>query len=420
MKAVSTEEAASPRRSPLLPIFLIVMVDVLGLTIILPLLPFYAERLGASPAVVGLLVSTYAACQLVAGPLLGQMSDRVGRRPLLLVSQMGTFIGFLILAWAGSAGLLWLVFLSRVIDGLTAGNLSLAQAYISDVTVPEERAKSFGVIGVAFGIGFLIGPAITGLLSTFGYEYPIFAAAALSATSILSTYFLLPAVPVVPESEKREGPAPPAGRRLRVLDWGNYATYFKRPVLAQLLWQFFAFAFAFAIFMSGFALFAERRYAWNGHAFGVKEVGFVFAYVGFLGIILQGGLIGRLVRRFGEEKLVSSGFLSATAGFALMGFTYRLPGLLVASSIASFGTGVLRPALTSLITQRAGRDEQGVVLGLTQSLMSVAQIIGPVIAGYLIDRQLLTTWALVGAAVSGVGILIGRLKPAAASGAQIR
>jgi len=412
VKALNAEEVASPRRSPLLPIFLIVMVDVLGLTIILPLLPFYAERLGASPTVVGLLVSTYAACQLVAGPVLGQISDRMGRRPLLLVSQLGTFIGFLILAWAGS---LWVVFLARVIDGLTAGNLSLAQAYISDVTKPEERAKSFGVIGVAFGIGFLIGPAISGFLSTYSYQYPIFAAAALSATSILSTYFLLPGAPVIPESEKREGPPPPAGRRLRVLDWGNYATYFKRPVLAQLLSQFFAFAFSFAIFMSGFALFAERRFTWNGHPFGVKEVGYIFAYVGFLGIILQGGLIGRLVKRFGEVKLVSSGFISATAGFGLIGFMYHLPGLLVASTLASFGTGVLRPALTSLITQRAGREEQGIVLGLTQSLMSVAQIVAPVIGGFLIDRELLTTWAMAGAAISFVGVLIGRIKPAGAS-----
>ena len=179
---MKAEPAASRQRSPLLPIFLIVMVDVLGLTIILPLLPFYAERLGASPTVVGLLVATYAACQLIAGPLLGQMSDRTGRRPLLLVSQMGTFIGFLMLAWAGYVGLLWMVFLSRVIDGLTAGNLSLAQAYISDVTRPEERAKSFGMIGVAFGVGFLIGPAISGFLSVYSYEYPVFAAAALSFT----------------------------------------------------------------------------------------------------------------------------------------------------------------------------------------------------------------------------------------------
>ena len=411
MKALNAEEAAPPRQSPLLPIFLIVMVDVLGLTIILPLLPFYAERLGASPTLVGLLVSTYAACQLIAGPVLGQISDRMGRRPLLLVSQMGTFIGFLILAWAGT---LWVVFLSRVIDGLTAGNLSLAQAYISDVTKPEDRAKAFGVIGVAFGIGFLIGPAISGFLSTYSYQYPIFAAAALSLTSILSTYFLLPGAPVIAEAEKRDGPPLPAGRRLRVLDWGNYASYFKRPALAQLLWEFFAFAFSFAIFMSGFALFAERRFTWNGHPFGVKEVGYIFAYVGFLGIILQGGLIGRLVKRFGETKLVSAGFISATVGFALIGFMYHLPGLLVASTLASFGTGVLRPALTSLITQHAGREEQGIVLGLTQSLMSIAQIIAPVIGGYLIDRELLTTWAITGAAISFVGVAIGRVKLAGA------
>ncbi|HKW97652.1 MAG TPA: MFS transporter [Bryobacteraceae bacterium] len=408
MSTAKAEETPTRQRSPLLPIFLIVMVDVLGLTIILPLLPFYAERLGASATVVGLLVSTYAACQLVAGPVLGQISDRMGRRPLLLVSQMGTFAGFLVLAYAQS---LWMVFLARIIDGLTAGNLSLAQAYISDVTRPEERAKSFGVIGVAFGIGFLIGPAISGFLSQYSYQYPIFAAAALSAMSIMATYFLLPSAPVIPESA--EGAALPAGRRLRVLDWGNYVRYFRRPVLAELLWQFWAFAFAFAIFMSGFALFAERRYTWGGHPFGPKEVGYVFAYVGFLGIILQGGLIGRLVRRFGEEKLVSSGFSSSTVGFALMGFTYRLPGLLATSTVASFGTGVLRPALTSLITQRAGREEQGVVLGLTQSLMSIAQIIGPAIAGYLIDRELLKTWAIVGAAMTAAGFVIGKLKPRA-------
>ena len=176
-------------KSPLLPIFLIVSVDVLGLTIILPLLPFYAEKFGASPAVVGLLVSSYALCQLIAGPILGRWSDHMGRRPLLLVSQVGTLIGFLILAYANA---LWLIFLSRIIDGLTAGNLSLAQAYISDVTKPENRAKSFAIIGIAFGMGFLIGPAISGFLVQYSYQYPIFAAAALSATSILATYFLLP------------------------------------------------------------------------------------------------------------------------------------------------------------------------------------------------------------------------------------
>ncbi len=160
------------------------------MAIILPLLPFYSERMGASAFVVGLLVASYAACQLIAGPILGQISDRIGRKPVLIVSQVGTLIGFLILA---KAQVLWVVFLSRIIDGATAGNLSLAQAYISDVTKPEERSKSFALIGIAFGIGFLIGPAISGFLSTFGYSAPVYAAAALSFTSILCTWFLLPA-----------------------------------------------------------------------------------------------------------------------------------------------------------------------------------------------------------------------------------
>src|SRR5580704_3325173 len=330
------------RKSPLLPIFLIVSVDVLGLTIILPLLPFYAEKFGASPSVVGLLVSTYALCQLIAGPILGRMSDHMGRRPLLLVSQMGTFIGFLILAYANA---LWLIFLSRVIDGLTAGNLSLAQADISDVTKPEDRAKSFGLIGIAFGMGFLIGPGISGYLSQFSYQYPIFAAAALSATSILATYFLLPSTTPRPADA-----ATP--RKFKMLDWGNYARYFRQPELAPLLWQFFAFTLAFSIFMSGFPLFAERRFAWHGHPFGPKEVGYIYAYLGLLGVILQGGLIGPLVKAFGELTLVRAGFFFGMVGLAVLGFTYTIPLLLVVSAAASSGTGLVRAVLTSLITQK--------------------------------------------------------------------
>src|SRR5688572_2146826 len=159
------------------------------MTIILPLLPFYAEHLGASPTQVGMIVSIYTVCQLIGGPLLGRMSDTTGRKPLLLLSQAGTLLGFIILTYADR---LSLVFLSRVIDGFTAGNISLAQAYIADVTQPEERTKSFAVIGIAFGVGFLIGPAIGGFLAQFGYIYPVFTAILLSATSITATQFLLP------------------------------------------------------------------------------------------------------------------------------------------------------------------------------------------------------------------------------------
>src|ERR1700730_12987025 len=289
------EARGAAMRSPLLPIFLVVLVDVLGLTILLPLLPFYAEHFGASPTVVGLLVSTYALCQLVAGPVLGQISDQVGRKPVLAVSQIGTLAGFLVLAFAPN---LFFVFLARVIDGLTAGNLSIAQAYIADVTAPKERARAFAVIGIAFGIGFLVGPGASGYLSThYGYHVPILCAAALSLLSILGTSFLLSATPPRPEGlqpasalQELEAPVAPGGKRLRIFDWGTYVQYFRRPVLGGLLAEFFLFAFAFATFTAGFALFAERRFTWHGVPFGPKEVGYVFMYSGLLGILLQGAM----------------------------------------------------------------------------------------------------------------------------------
>ena len=400
------------RRSPLLPIFLIVVVDVLGLTIMLPLLPFYAEHFGASPTVVGLLVSTYAICQLVAGPVLGQISDHVGRKPVLAVSQVGTLAGFLVLAFAPN---LFFVFLARVIDGLTAGNLSIAQAYIADVTAPKERARAFAMIGIAFGIGFLVGPGASGYLSThYGYHVPILCAAALSLLSILGTVFLLPAVPPHPEGivpatvlQEMEAPVAPGGKRLRLFDWGTYLQYFRRPVLSGLLAEFFLFAFAFATFTAGFALFAERRFTWHGVPFGPKEVGYVFMYSGLLGILVQGAMRhGVLVRRLGEARLVTLGLLSGAAGYALLGFSFGIASLLLAATIASFGTGVLRPALTSLITQQVSRSEQGIVLGLNQSLLSIAQIVGPAMAGALIDRGYLTSWALSAALVLGIALLL--------------
>jgi len=389
---------------PLLPIFLIVLADILGLTIILPLLPFYAEKLGASPTAVGLLVSAYAFCQLLSGPFLGRWSDRTGRKPLLIFSQLGTFASRLLLAGAGS---LWVVYLARIIDGLTAGNLVLAQAYISDVTEPENRARSFALIGISFGIGFLLGPAISGVLSPFGLAVPILLSAALSGVSILATIFLLPASKPVAD----QGAAGPAGRRLSLLAWREYLQYFQRPGLSRLLVEFFCFVMAFASFTGGLALFLERRLTWNGHPFQAREVGFVFAYAGFLGIAVQ-SFLGRLVRRFGETGLVAVGFASMAVGYGLLAGVHMLPLLLVAGLFSSFGTGVLRPSLTSLVTQAVARNEQGVVLGLNTSLQSVAQILGPAVAGVLIDHGQLGAWALFCSACALAGLLVQRSAPA--------
>jgi MFS family permease len=293
------------------------------------------------------------------------------------------------------------VFIARVIDGATAGNLSLAQAYISDVTRPEERAKSFGVIGIAFGMGFLIGPAISGFLAKFNYRDPIFAAAALSATSILATYFLLPE-----DARAQRGPSVgPGGRRLSLLQWGEYGRYFQEPKLAPRLWQFLSFGLSFAMFTGGFALFAERRLTWHGIRFGPEQVGYTWAYAGFLGIFLQGPALGRMVRKFGEASLNRVGFAAYAAGYATLAFCHSIPVLVGATSLAAIGS-LVRPTLTSLITQAAPAEEQGVVLGLTQSLTSIAQITGPPLAGFLIQHGLLTGWGLTAAAFSAVGLAI--------------
>lgn len=396
--------AAPPKRrstSPLLPIFLIVVVDVLGFTIILPLLPFFSERLGASPTVVGEIVSIYAVCQLLAGPILGQWSDRIGRRPVLLVSQAGTLGGFLVLAFSAN---IWMVFLSRAIDGLTAGNLSIAQAYISDVTKAENRAKSFAIIGVAFGFGFLVGPAISGFLAHFGYQAPIFAACGLSLASIFCTFFLLPRHEASHVRAEQEGDVGPGGKRLSLISWGQYRRYFRNRDLARLLTQWLLFALSFSTFISGFALFAERRYIWDGHPVGVREVGYIFAFNGFIGMIMQGGMVGRMVKLLGERRVVQLGFLTSLIGYAAIGFTQTVGQLLWVMAFSSICGAGLRPALTSMVTQKAGRREQGVILGLTQSLTSIAQIVAPILAGYMIDRGLLTTWAIWAGVLAGLAM----------------
>ena len=254
-------------RSPLLPIFLIVLVDVFGLTLVIPLLGIYAEHFGATPFQATLLVSTYAVCQLFSGPVLGSLSDRYGRKPVLLVSQIGTCFGFLLMARADA---LWITpRLSRVIDGLTAGNLTTAQAYISDNTAPENRSKSFALIGIAFGVGFFLGPAVTGSSPGTASRPPIYLAAALS--------FHEHSVHDVPSSGRRSAESSPSGARgsrrgarrapdLAVRD-RDVHPILRAPSSAGLFLQFFCFIFAFSTFTSNFALFAERRFRWHDHPF---------------------------------------------------------------------------------------------------------------------------------------------------------
>ncbi len=450
----------SRTRSPLLPIFLIVLVDVMGFTIVIPLLAYYAEHFGATPLVATTLVSVYAVCSLLSTPIIGNLSDRHGRKPLLLISQGGTCAGFLVLAYSNA---LWMVFLGRILDGITAGNLATAQAYISDHTEPKNRAKAFGVIGVAFGLGFMVGPAIGAELGKHGLHYPFILAACLSALSMLATYTLLPAGK--PPQKAPEAGSLPGGKRPSPFDLKTYAEYFRRPGLASLYAQFFLFTFAFSCFTSGFALFAERRFyaerdltrvgtsctyrpemdldvraaphgyvLVDGHKidnwkvidregvelpqtmcsatnakmyvpWGVREVGLLFTFSGLLGIILQGGLIGRLVKRFGEVKLSIAGFVSVIIAYVGLGLTYTLAMLLVIAVFNSFGNGVLRPCVTSRITQCVAPYEQGIALGISGSLSSLAMSLAPPAGGILLDGGYTLAWALVPGTVAVLGLI---------------
>ncbi|HEX4451882.1 MAG TPA: MFS transporter [Kofleriaceae bacterium] len=394
-------------RSPLLPIFLIVFVDVLGFTIVIPLLSLYAERFGASKLVATTIVSVYAVCSLISTPVIGNLSDRYGRRPLLLVSQAGTCAGFVIL---GISNALWMVFLGRILDGITAGNLSTAQAYISDHTKPEDRAKSFGIIGIAFGIGFMFGPGMGGWLSAqYGMHMPFIVSACLSFVSIVCTWTLLPRE-LPPQDGKPAAVATanagPAGRRPGAFDISTYVEFFRRPGLGSVYVQYFLFTFAFSCFTSGFALFAEARYGWSA-----RQTGYLFTYAGLLGIFLQGGLIGRLVKRYGEVKLSIAGFGAALVGYVLLGFVTKvtpwqwLAFLLVTATVNGFGSGVLRPVLSSRISQMVGRYEQGVALGIAGSLSSLAMTLAPPSGGTMLDLGWLQGWTTVSATMSLIGLV---------------
>ena len=386
------------QRSPLLPIFLIVFVDVLGFTIVIPLLTLYAKRFGASNLVATSIVSVYAVCSLISTPFIGRLSDRYGRRPLLLVSQAGTCLGFIMLGFSES---LWMVFLGRIFDGITAGNLSTAQAYISDHTAPENRAKSFGIIGIAFGIGFMFGPGMGGWLSAnYGLHMPFIVSACLSGLSILCTWTLLPRELPPQATQPASQPAGPAGRRPGLFDVAIYGEFFGRPGLRSVYLQYFLFTFAFSCFTSGFAIFAQIRYGW-----GERETGYLFTYAGLLGIFLQGGLIGRLVKRFGEVKLSIAGFVAGVAGYVMLGCAQTLAFLLVAATVNSFGSGVLRPVLTSRLSQLVGRHEQGVALGIAGSLSSLAMMMAPLAGGAMLEVDWTQGWTTVSAVVSLVGLI---------------
>ena len=382
------------KNSRLLTIFIIVFVDLLGFGLILPLLPYYAETYGATAVVVGLLVASYAAAQLVGAPLLGRLSDRIGRRPVLLLSVTGTLVGFLLLGLADPLGrllssliapqsanlmIIGVLFLSRIIDGLTGGNITVAQAYIADVTDEQNRAKGLGLIGAAFGLGFIIGPAMGGTLSQWGYSLPAFVAASVSAMNLIFIFFLLPESLT---SERREA----ASLRHRPpFTLNALLQALNRPKVGPLLYVRFFYGLAFATFQSIFSLYAQ--------AIGLSSqtTGYVLAYVGLLSVVVQGGLIGVLTRRFRENWLIITGLWLMTGALLAWAFTANLWLLLVVLLPLALSGGVLNTVIQSAISKSVSREDVGGMLGISASLEAATRVIAPSVGGYLLQN--LGTWA---------------------------
>lgn len=354
----------------LLNVGLIVLIDMLGFALIVPLLTFFADSFGATEFQTGLLVSSYALMQMIGAPILGRLSDRYGRRPVFLISILGTFIGFLILGFANS---LWWLFASRILSGLTAGNISVAQAYIADVTDEKNRARGMGMFGAAFGIGFILGPALGGLLSQYGFSVPAFVSAALAFINLLTVYFWLP------ESLTAERRAELASQKKMDISLSALIVALQRPLVGPLLWVRFGFAVAFNSFQTVFPLYVLYKFGLDA-----QQTGYILAYLGIVLVIMQGGLIGPLSTRFNESNL-----LVVFLGFALVGMigwaiVPSVPLLLVAMFPMAVGAGSFNALINSAISKVVSREEVGGMLGFGAGLESATRIVMPALASYLL------------------------------------
>ena len=374
--------AVAPPKGALATVLLIVFIDLMGFGIILPQLPFYAIKFNASPVKVALLFSIYSACQFAAAPVLGVLSDRVGRKPVLAFSQVGSALGYLLLGvttqlhFDNATVALLLVYLARVIDGISGGNISTAQAYISDVTTPATRARGMGLFGAMFGVGFAVGPVL-GLIGndTTRAAWPAYLAALLSLVAAALSWLRLP--------ESRV--AAPVSDEVW-LHPGRLLPLFRRPTLGPLLLVTFATMAAFTMLEGTIGLFLHDRFRRHsdGQPFGRQELSWYFAYIGVIITVVQGGVVSRLIKRVGEWPVAIVGAVAVAVAmglYVLVGVHPGLPLLLLAGAVNAVGRSLQGPPVSSLISKVSGRDEQGTVFGVYHGLGSLARVAGPAVAG---------------------------------------
>jgi DHA1 family tetracycline resistance protein-like MFS transporter len=376
-------------------IFVVVFVDMLGFGLILPLLPYYAETFGATPFLIGTIVASYAAASLIGAPLMGRLSDRYGRRLILLLSVAGTFAGYLLLGFAQPIGsflaglfaahavnafIIGVLFFSRMLDGFTGGNITVAQAYITDITDETNRSRGLGMIGSAFGLGFIIGPAAGGLLSRWGYNIPALAAACLALLNLISIFFFLP------ESLTDERQAVTMLQKRPPFTFNALIEAINRPKVGPLLLVRFVIMLAFAMFQSVFAIFAQRKLDLT-----TLSTGLVLTYVGLYSVVIQSVGIGFLTKRFKDNILIIGSLWLMFIGLVGWALTPNLPIMLLVILPLTGGGWILNTIITSAITKAVSPDEIGGMLGISNSLESITRVISPTVGGFLIGS--IGTWA---------------------------
>ena len=363
----------------------------MGFGIVLPLLPFYADRFGASGTQVGLLITVYSIAQFFLAPVWGRLSDRVGRRPILIFGLLGSAVSYVVFGYAAS---LTVLFVSRILAGIGGATVPVAQAYIADITPPEKRAGNLGLIGAAFGLGFIFGPALGGILAPISPHAPGLAAAALCFGNGILAFFFLPESLSEEERETRAlGRVP--------LSFSDFRFALQNKITAQILLLSFLFTMAFAAMQPTFPLFGSIR-------FGLDErhVGYLFAFLGTISAIVQGGLVRRLVPIMGETRLIKLSGFPFIAGLLTIAFAGSVGMLLLGLALLAIGFGGTLPSIVSLLSRVAPPQLQGSVLGIGQSVGSLARIIGPTLAGVLYDLRGMEWPYLGGACVAGAALLV--------------
>lgn len=389
------------KKSALTTVFLVVLIDLLGFGIVLPLLPFYAKQFSAGAIAIGLLYSIYSFAQLIFSPIWGGLSDKIGRRPIMLISVFGDIIAYIMFGLAGS---LTVLFLSRLVAGVMGGNISTAQAYVADVTSPEERSKGMGMIGAAFGIGFVVGPAIaTGLIShEFShlvniagftslarlishnkYELPGFFAALMSLISFLLVIFKLPET----VDTKKEKPVEQDAKRIQRNSiftkkfWQTITEESqsgKKSIFIWLLVSVFMLSFGQSSIYSAFPLFANKILHMSA-----EQVGIQFFYIGIIAVFIQGGLIRHLAKKYDEEKIFLTGNVLMVFGLGLLSLAVTKSLLMVFLGLMACGVSLNVPVMNSLISQRADPDQVGKIMGTSQSISGFGRVVGPAWGGAL-------------------------------------